>query len=163
MSRIKAHGAKIYGIDWSHDNRSEIVTCSLDKSIKFWDITKSPEEDGTCVPLASIQTAYPVWRARNLPFGQGVLSLPQRGETALEMWVPDSPNEPIERFEGHADVVKEFVWRKGGQSKHMSLSISSSQLNSLYAIRRLRIPTHNVVQGQDTQVLASRCRRYAGE
>ncbi|KAH8096852.1 hypothetical protein BXZ70DRAFT_944805 [Cristinia sonorae] len=116
-SRINAHGAKIYGIDWSHDNRSEIVTCSLDKTIKVWDIHQSPDENGEKTPLTSIQTAYPVWRARNLPFGQGVLSLPQRGETALEMWVPDSPQEPIERFEGHSDVVKEFVWRKGGQDE----------------------------------------------
>ena len=83
----------------------------------MWDALQPIEDNRQYSPLATIQTAYPVWRARNLRFGQGVLSLPQRGETALEMFVPDNLNEPIERFEGHSDVVKEFVWRKGGQSK----------------------------------------------
>ena len=65
-------------------------------------------------PTTKIQTTYPVWRARNLPFGRGgVLSLAQRGETALEMWAQGHPEAPVERFEGHADVVKEFVWRRG--------------------------------------------------
>lgn len=68
-------------------------------------------------PTFTIHTSYPIWRARNLPFSEGVLSLPQRGETALEMWTPENHYEPVERFEGHADVVKEFVWRKGGQGK----------------------------------------------
>ncbi|EKM55335.1 uncharacterized protein PHACADRAFT_255888 [Phanerochaete carnosa HHB-10118-sp] len=31
------------------------------------------------------------------------------------MWIPQDLTEPVERFEGHADVVKEFVWRKGGR------------------------------------------------
>jgi hypothetical protein len=63
------------------------------------------------VPKTCIQTTYPVWRARNLPFGEGVLSLPQRGETNLEMYGKGA--DLIETFEGHSDVVKEFVWRKG--------------------------------------------------
>lgn len=115
MSTIKAHDAKIYGIDWAHDKRNEIVTCSLDKTIKSWDIQQLSNVEGDHEPRYTIHTAYPIWRARNLPFGKGVLSLPQRGETALEMWTPEDLHEPIERFEGHADVVKEFVWRKGGQ------------------------------------------------
>ncbi|GBE79383.1 hypothetical protein SCP_0205810 [Sparassis crispa] len=108
VSRIKAHNAKIYGIDWAHGRRNEIVTCSLDKTIKIWD-TQTSE------PKITIRTRYPVWRARDLPFGRGVLSLPQRGETALELFAHEDCHTPIETFEGHTDVVKEFVWRKGGQ------------------------------------------------
>lgn len=93
------------------------MTCSLDTTIKAWDTARSPNSDDLHEPLYTIHTAYPIWRARNLPFGKGVLSLPQRGETALEMWTPQDLNEPVERFEGHADVVKEFVWRKGGQGR----------------------------------------------
>ena len=85
------------------------MTCSLDKTVKIWD-TQSAQ------PSIRIDTAYPVWRARDLPFGQGVLCLPQRGETALEMYVHEDPTEPVERFEGHEDVVKEFVWRRGGDN-----------------------------------------------
>ena len=46
-----------------------------------------------------------------MPFGEGILSLPQRGETTLEMY--GNNEDLIETFEGHSDVVKEFVWRKG--------------------------------------------------
>jgi WD40 repeat protein len=107
LSIIKAHNSKIYGIDWSHNRRNEIVTCSLDKTIKLWDI----QGTNPTQPTATICTAYPVWRARDLPFGQGVLSLPQRGSTELEMW---ANGESVETFVGHSDVVKEFVWRKSG-------------------------------------------------
>lgn len=158
MLTINAHeGAKIYGIDWSRKYRNEIVTCSLDNTIKFWDVTcLAPQPDGVdylpecsmpispdplVLPLPSfertlqtyacpsfggngdsaqhpravIHTKHPMWRARHLPFGHGVLGLPQRGDTTLEMWVPDRPDDPIWTAEGHTDVVKEYVWRsKGG-------------------------------------------------
>lgn len=50
-----------------------------------------------------------------MPFGQGILSLPQRGETMLEMYARNDAERPVEVFKGHTDVVKEFVWRKGGR------------------------------------------------
>ncbi|KAG8910650.1 hypothetical protein FRC01_006210, partial [Tulasnella sp. 417] len=145
---LRAHqGAKIYGIDWSRKTRNEIVTCSLDKTIKFWtldslsarvgDVDRPQANltqlypqyeyfdsghgvgrlggDDEAKPRSVIHTRYPVWRARHLPFGYGILALPQRGETALEMWSPDQTDQPIHTVEGHTDVVKEYVWRfKGG-------------------------------------------------
>ncbi|KAG9000661.1 hypothetical protein FRB94_005314 [Tulasnella sp. JGI-2019a] len=155
---INAHqGAKIYGIDWSRKYRNEIVTCALDNTIKFWQITclaSQPDVGLDCVPPATmpvspdpivlpqpslertlhsynypafggngdslqhpravIHTKHPMWRARHLPFGYGVLGLPQRGETTLEMWTPDKPDDPIWTAEGHTDVVKEYVWRSRG-------------------------------------------------
>lgn len=68
-----------------------------------------------------------MWRARNLPFGEGVLSLPQRGETTLEMYAKGDPPNLVETFEGHLDVVKEFVWRKGNHGMHISDFMSSIQ------------------------------------
>ncbi|KAG8960728.1 hypothetical protein FRC03_006231 [Tulasnella sp. 419] len=127
LTTIHAHaGAKIYGIDWSRKYRNEIVTCSLDKTIKFWKIDEfsrvphSPldrvlPDDAVHTARAVIHTKYPVWRARHLPFGHGILSLPQRGANTLEMYCPEQPNIPIYKAEGHTDVVKEYVWRtKGG-------------------------------------------------
>jgi len=114
LSRIKAHKSKIYGIDWAHNRRSEIVTCSLDKTIKLWNVQTLNSTQDLQQPSTTICTTYPVWRARDLPFGQGLLSLPQRGSTELEMW---TNGESVEKFVGHSDVVKEFVWRKGGQSR----------------------------------------------
>ena len=134
-ARIRAHHAKIYGIDWAHTRMNDIVTCSLDKTIKVWNIqdTSSPDfpqaeshlqksSKRLPQPLTTITTRYPVWRARNLPFGRGILSLPQRGETALEMWVAGNDMVPVETFEGHTDVVKEFVWRMGGLGTFLSIS-----------------------------------------
>ncbi|KAG2145097.1 hypothetical protein DEU56DRAFT_978948 [Suillus clintonianus] len=121
-ARIKAHTAKIYGIDWAHERKHDLVTCSLDKTIKVWDAHDAPSfslnqsSQAEIEPRSTISTRYPVWRARNLPFGHGVLSLPQRGDTTLEMYTLEGSEvgTPVEVFEGHADVVKEFVWRKGG-------------------------------------------------
>ncbi|KAF7354044.1 WD-REPEATS-REGION domain-containing protein [Mycena venus] len=132
----------------------------------------------THTPAHTIRTAHPVWRARHLPFGRGVLSLPQRGGTGLGMyafgmtparmragsgasqqrtqarkrrrnedsddsdsedearrrqWVGGEEagvgeedagwggDEPVEVFEGHTDVVKEFVWRRGGDGTAFQL------------------------------------------
>lgn len=61
-----------------------------------------------------IQLLLSVWRARHLPFGNGVLSLPHRGENYLEFWRRDQPQTPVERIVGHEDVVKEYVWRTRG-------------------------------------------------
>ena len=34
MTTIRAHHTKIYGLDWSRKAANELVTCSLDKTIK---------------------------------------------------------------------------------------------------------------------------------
>lgn len=47
-----------------------------------------------------------------MPFGSGILSLPQRGQTVVDMWNPSVSKDPVYTFEGHTDVVKEFVWRR---------------------------------------------------
>ncbi|KAJ3918668.1 hypothetical protein F5877DRAFT_42086 [Lentinula edodes] len=116
VATIDAHSSRIYGIDWSQTEPTEIVTCSLDKTIKVWD-------SKTMTLKTMIRTGYPVWRARSLPFGRGVLSLAQRGETALEMFSlenqglgPGTSEVPVDSFQGHSDVVKEFVWRKGANN-----------------------------------------------
>ncbi|KAJ3761584.1 hypothetical protein EV360DRAFT_37518 [Lentinula raphanica] len=113
VTPIPAHTSRIYGIDWSQSDPTEIVTCSLDKTIRVWD-------SRTALNKTTIRTSYPVWRARSLPFGRGILSLAQRGETALEMFSLQNqgsalsvPDLPVDSFHGHTDVVKEFVWRRG--------------------------------------------------
>ena len=145
VKNIKAHSAKIYGIDWAHNSSRELVTCSLDKTIKLWDVDSSPIETrrsediamttpGCSIyePYSTIQTSYPIWRARDLPMGHGLLSLPQRGGDAPEIWAHSTEmpycSIPVESFEGHTDVVKEFVWRRGGRGKCIVVFYDSSQL-----------------------------------
>ncbi|KAL2161329.1 hypothetical protein VTH06DRAFT_8550 [Thermothelomyces fergusii] len=55
LKTIDAHTSKIYGIDWNRTNSTCLVTCSLDKSIKFWDYGKDGEE-----PQRVIRTGFPI-------------------------------------------------------------------------------------------------------
>lgn len=114
---IEAHGTKIYGIDWNRHEQNRIITCSLDKSIKFWDCD-NPED----VPERVIKTPFPAWRARHTPFGWGLVAMPQRGNTDLHLYDRRPTNErssceivpAVARFEGHRGQVKEFLWRPRG-------------------------------------------------
>ncbi|KAL4917763.1 hypothetical protein BDW62DRAFT_183293 [Aspergillus aurantiobrunneus] len=114
---IEAHGTKIYGVDWNRVRPGALATCALDKTIKFWDYTV--EDD---VPEKVIKTPFPVWRARNTPFGWGVLAMPQRGNSDLHLYSrravegadPESPLAPVHSFPGHKGQVKEFLWRARG-------------------------------------------------
>lgn len=114
---IKAHDTKIYGIDWNRTRLSSIVTCSLDRSIKFWDYDSTED-----IPERVIRTPFSVWRARHTPFGWGLLAMPQRGDTDLHLYdrrlgegLPkDGVVPPVHKFEGHEDQVKEFLWRWRG-------------------------------------------------
>ncbi|EGG06630.1 uncharacterized protein MELLADRAFT_86473 [Melampsora larici-populina 98AG31] len=111
LLEIKAHDEKIYGVDWSRRSPDGIVTCSLDKTVKFWS-TKNSE-----APIQTIETPSPVRRARHLPFGHGVMTLPQRSDHVLSMWSQSCPTKPIAIFSGHRDTVREFVWRtRGGEN-----------------------------------------------
>ncbi|KAK2735794.1 hypothetical protein FQN55_001976 [Onygenales sp. PD_40] len=110
---IEAHSTKIYGVDWNRIRPEALVTCSLDKTIKFWDYSK--EED---VPEKVIHTPFPVWRARNTPFGFGVLAMPQRGNSDLHLYSRERNEEGdftrVHSFPGHRGQVKEFLWRTRG-------------------------------------------------
>ncbi|KIX96896.1 uncharacterized protein Z520_07616 [Fonsecaea multimorphosa CBS 102226] len=114
---IEAHGTKIYGIDWNRHLQHKIVTCSLDRTIKFWDLDG---EEST--PERVIETPFPVWRARHTPFGWGLLAMPQRGNSDLHLYdrravngaFENGPVKPVATFKGHEGQVKEFLWRARG-------------------------------------------------
>ncbi|KAJ3158510.1 hypothetical protein HDU86_002735 [Geranomyces michiganensis] len=115
VTMITAHMTKIYGIDWSRNNEDEIITCSQDRLVKFWDIN-CPRN---C--QATIMTGSPVWRARFTPFGNGIVTMPQRKETNLLLWNVANLSAPVYSFEGHTDVPREFVWRvRGGADERMA-------------------------------------------
>jgi len=116
VRKINAHSTKIYGLDWNRTRPTGIITCALDKSVRFWDYEFAPND----TPERIIHTSFPVWRARHTPFGWGVLTMPQRGDTSLYLWdrrtKSATPDVPVTKFEGHTDNVKEFLWRwRGGQ------------------------------------------------
>jgi hypothetical protein len=117
IKSIEAHSTKIYGVDWNRVRRGALVTCSLDRTVKFWDYTTESD-----VPEKQIRTPFPVWRARNTPFGWGVLAMPQRGNNDLHLYSrraeegssPDDDLPLVHSFPGHKGQVKEFLWRPRG-------------------------------------------------
>ena len=117
LRSINAHATKIYGLDWNRTRASSIVTCSLDKTIKFWDFSRLNDE-----PERIIRAPFPVWRARHTPFGSGILAMPQRGNNDLHLYdrrfnndePKDAATPPVHSFTGHHDQVKEFLWRQRG-------------------------------------------------
>ena len=115
VKHITAHSAKIYGIDWSRRKADALITCSLDKSFKYWTMNDISS------PLLTVNTSSPVHRCRYLPFGRGVLVLPQRSDHALSIWgrtkiERGNTAQPVARFEGSRDGFTEFVWRTRGGS-----------------------------------------------
>lgn len=117
LRSIEAHATKIYGVDWNRTDTKNIATCSLDKTIKFWDYTGNVDE-----PTWAIHTPFPVWRARHTPFGSGLLAMPQRGDFSLHLYDRrlgekgdiGRESQPTHSFDGHTDKVKEFLWRSRG-------------------------------------------------
>ncbi|WFD28590.1 hypothetical protein MNAN1_003603 [Malassezia nana] len=123
LATLETHHSKVYGLDWSPDRekgRDQLMTCSLDGTIKYWDLNSDASRTALAnharitEPVYTIETPQPVWRARHLPFGHGAMSVAQRGDAAPSMWKYGA-DEPVHRFVGHTDIVKEFLFRtKGG-------------------------------------------------
>ena len=117
LKTISAHSTKIYGVDWDRFDTKKVATCSLDCTIKLWDYERA---DGA--PEKVMATQFPVWRARNTPFGSGLIALPQRGNHNLHLFnnevepagVKDEFEPSVHQFTGHRDQVKEFLWRPRG-------------------------------------------------
>jgi WD40 repeat protein len=117
LKTIDAHTTKIYGLDWNETRPTGIVTCSLDRTIKFWDYNNAFDE-----PERIIRTDFPVWRARYTPFGWGLLAMPQRSDYSLHLYdrrlqegeAQDGHPDPVASFAGHENNVREFLWRFRG-------------------------------------------------
>lgn len=146
LRSIEAHDTKIYGLDWNRTSSNCLITCSLDKTIKFWDYSLESQE-----PDQVIRTPFPVWRARHTPFGRGILAMPQRGNNDLHLYestrhdgVAQSDTiRPVHLFQGHQDQVKEFLWRPRGDIEN-GIDNREFQLVSWGADRILRL--HRVDQ-----------------
>lgn len=114
---IEAHQTKIYGIDWNRTDSMSILTCSLDKTIKLWNLA-----DADLKPHRIMRVDYPVWRARHTPFGLGIIAMPHRDDHSVHLYDRrtyrisdrDSAVQPTHRFFGHQSNVREFLWRPRG-------------------------------------------------
>ncbi|OWZ07407.1 WD repeat-containing hypothatical protein, partial [Phytophthora megakarya] len=130
VALITAHMQKIYGLDWHPQRMYELVTCSEDKTVKFWDVTQPRVCQGM------LTTGAPVWRAQYTPFGDGLVTISQRMDNTIRLWAlshGDGDNggsndvgdvdvggatagasvtaELVHSFVGHSDLVKGMAWR----------------------------------------------------
>lgn len=110
---ITAHMQKIYGLDWHPTRADELVTCSEDKSVKFWDVS----QPRVCQGL--LATGAPVWRVQYTPFGDGLVTSAHRHDTSVRLWAIAHATgsnatiavDAVHTFAGHSDLVKGFGWR----------------------------------------------------
>ena len=117
---IRAHESQIFGIDWSHTNESELVTCALDKLVKFWDVN-NPENF-----IDYIQTSSPIRRAKYTPFGSGLVTASSSTHTDLKLWSRNDLSAPVHTFTSSSvrGQPTDFVWRYTS-SKFQLMSWSS--------------------------------------
>ncbi|KAJ7218170.1 hypothetical protein C8J57DRAFT_1537520 [Mycena rebaudengoi] len=164
--RLRAHRSKVYGIDWSPALRDEIVWdvgTEADGASLYSTTFASTRIGPTDAWLCDRARAPRTWRQETLMREHTQrkrtirTALPRRGEMGLEMWgegavgTPtagsgarggrdgeEGREEPMEVFEGHTDVVKEFVWRKGGDDTAFQLITWSKDRMLLSKGRRCR-------------------------
>lgn len=112
LHKVNGHNRKVNGVDFSRTKENEIITCSNDNTVKYWDLSKDMEK-----PITTIHTDFPVWRARHLPFGNGCSIMPLRGGNNSVYLVNhkdetgDINLKPCYTFRGHSDRVTDFLWR----------------------------------------------------
>lgn len=129
---VEAHKAKINGLDWSRENKNELISCSNDMSVKFWNFNEpnsetngnnnnnsSSSNSNKNDPYLTIKTDFPVSKTRHLPFGDHVCGImPLRGgNDSLFIVNYDGKSgietmDPVYAFKGHTEPLRDFVWRE---------------------------------------------------
>lgn len=113
-----------------------------------WDL------DDVSDPVRTVVTSAPIWRARWLPFGDGVLTLPQRSDHGLSIWGTQKSDEleaqgekakPVARFEGAREGVKEYVWRtRGGEDLESGALLNFRSFRNLRSLFLIYLPQTTV-------------------
>lgn len=123
-----AHANSIHCLDWSYTNKNQLVTCSQDCTVKFFEINNLKKTENI------LNTITPVWRAKYTPFGDGILIVlvppEQRVDNNLLLWNLSAPNTPVHTFVGHSDTILEFQWLKNNEdmnSEHEIITWSKDQ------------------------------------
>ncbi|KAL1440020.1 hypothetical protein MTO96_009842 [Rhipicephalus appendiculatus] len=127
---IAAHPSKIYGLDWNPASEHQLATCSQDGTVKFWDVTNPKKVE------YMLQAGAPVWRARYLPFGDGLVTALitklRKGDRNLVIWSSLRTSVPVRTFLTHPDVVLEFGWRRLRQESRDYQLVTWSKDQSLH-------------------------------
>ena len=96
---IPAHDFEVLSCDWNKYNPNLLVTASVDKTIKCWDI-RNPSMELTILHGHT----YAVRRVRCSPHQQGVIASCSYDMT-MRMWDMESPNSQLQCFEHHTEFT----------------------------------------------------------
>lgn len=132
---ITAHFSSIHCLDWSYTNEHQLVTCSQDCTVKFFEINNLKKAENV------LNTVTPVWRAKYTPFGDGILIVlvppEKRVDNNLILWNLSAINTPVHTFVGHSDTILEFQWLKNNDDKtseHELITWSKDQTMRLWHV-----------------------------
>lgn len=132
---ITAHFSSIHCLDWSYTNEHQLVTCSQDCTVKFFEINNLKKAENV------LNTVTPVWRAKYTPFGDGILIVlvppEKRVDNNLLLWNLSAINTPVHTFVGHSDTILEFQWLKNNDDKtseHELITWSKDQTMRLWHV-----------------------------
>lgn len=99
LALITAHTLPIAGLDWSHVAASQLLSCSQDRSVKFWNIEQPHESRAQ----ATLSVGAPLQRALFAPRGHAVATTAARDDCAVRLWTtPPLPVQPIHTCVGRA-------------------------------------------------------------
>lgn len=104
---IHAHHQAILALDWSPNKESELLSGSLDHSVKLWDISQPNE------PLKDIQRSGPIRKAQFIPDSNNIVLSESGPESIydLQLWDTEEP-EPrlVHSYRGHGAEVVDFCY-----------------------------------------------------
>ena len=124
LVKLEGHESSVNSIDFNRFKSSEIMSSSNDGTVKFWDYKRCVTDS-----IKTVQTDFPIWRGRYLPFGEGYCVMPMvGGDNSIYLMNLDktedddetkngdcvsksSKLQPIYTFKGHSDRVIDFLWR----------------------------------------------------
>ena len=108
---ISAHQSRINCLEMHPIFKDQFITCGQDCQVKMHLVNND-------VPVKSLHTAVPIWKARYTPFGDGISTVvvPQLKQNVqtLFLWQISDLNTPKHSFFGHKDIILDFGWIEMG-------------------------------------------------
>ncbi|EGG20785.1 WD-40 repeat-containing protein [Cavenderia fasciculata] len=106
LTSFTAHIGGIPSIEWHHKDKSTILTCGTDRSIKIWDASPPSKL------LRSYKIGSPCSLSKFVPFTSQkvVATIQQKGDNEISFW-SGSNDSSVMNLVGHQSPVLSFDWR----------------------------------------------------
>jgi hypothetical protein len=138
LSRVAAHTSPITALDWSYVASAELLSCSHDRTVKFWNVD-APTPDARAHD--TLPAGVPVQRAMFVPQARACVTAAARDDYALRVYAT-SPvsSSALHAFVGHTDVVGALAWRRQQTAPLQLVSWGVDQTLRLWNIDERLLP-----------------------